>query len=855
MLPDDVSADPSRRQRFEQEARAASALNHPNILAIYDVGSENGLVYMVSELIEGESLRDVIERGPVNARKLLDIAVQMADGLAAAHAGGIVHRDLKPENLMLTREGRLKILDFGLAKQTVLTPVNQDETVTVVHTQAGVILGTISYMSPEQARGQAVDFRSDQFSLGLILYELLTGRSAFHRDTPGETVAAILRDEAPSLNTQSPSAPPPLRWVIERCLAKDSVERYSHTTDLYRELRGLREHLSEAGSQAPTPETPAPERRKRKLSLILAIPAGVVAGFVIALLAVPVDVGMEKHRFKPFAIEEGYESGAAWSPDGKTLAYSGAIDGVSQIYTRALDAATPVQITRSTVSCSAPFWSPDGSRIFYIASTPTSSLWSVGAAGGAAAQVLPDVYRATISPDSQSLAFLRFETMDSTTLRLGLWLSSPVGAAPRKFEPPPISGMRYYFGAVQFAPDGKTLGFWMQMWDGHPEFWLLPFPSGQPTQPFLSWRERVPFDQFRWMPDSRHVLFPYRKPQDASTHLWIADIARGSLLQITGGNGNESSPAVSPDGRSIAYTAFEGQGDLVEIPLNGGGMRTMAATSRDEIDAAWAPSGQEYVSVTDRSGTSEIWLSDTRATRAWPIVTQKDFGADTNVMFIGPSFSPDAQRVAYSRVGTIRGKSGAIWISPIGGGTPLRAVEESEENPQAEPSWSPDGNAIAFLISRSGVVGVAKAAVGGSARPQILKDMVAPGPVQWSPKGDWIAYSLPASLSLISPDAKTDKVLSKRKWSLYTWSKDGKQLYSIRSEKRHYIVAAIDVESGAEKAMSEFDLPVGSSLGKGLSLSPDGKSVAATLRHVKGDIWLLEGFNTPGGFLQRLWRW
>ncbi len=144
-------------------------------------------------------------------------------------------------------------------------------------------------------------------------------------------------------------------------------------------------------------------------------------------------------------------------------------------------------------------------------------------------------HRATISPDGQSLAFLRYETMDATTLRLGLWLSSPVGAAPRKFEPPPISGMRYYSGAVQFAPDGKTLGFWMQMWDGHPEFWLVPFPSGVPTQPFLSWRERVPIDQFRWMPDSRHVLFPYRKPQDASSHLWIADIAGGSLQQVTGG--------------------------------------------------------------------------------------------------------------------------------------------------------------------------------------------------------------------------------------------------------------------------------------------------------------------------------
>src|SRR5579883_2426319 len=171
VLPDELAADPSRRQRFEQEARAASALNHPNILSIYDFGSENGVVYMVSEMVDGESLRLVIDRGPLNSRKLLDIAVQMADGLAAAHNGGIVHRDLKPENIMLTRDGRIKILDFGLAKQTPIARPSSDAeaTVTVLKTEAGVILGTISYMSPEQARGETVDFRSDQFSLGLIL--------------------------------------------------------------------------------------------------------------------------------------------------------------------------------------------------------------------------------------------------------------------------------------------------------------------------------------------------------------------------------------------------------------------------------------------------------------------------------------------------------------------------------------------------------------------------------------------------------------------------------------------------------------------------------------------------------------
>jgi dipeptidyl aminopeptidase/acylaminoacyl peptidase len=207
-------------------------------------------------------------------------------------------------------------------------------------------------------------------------------------------------------------------------------------------------------------------------------------------------------------------------------------------------------------------------------------------------------------------------------------------------------------------------------------------------------------------------------------------------------------------------------------------------------------------------------------------------------------------------MGTVRGKNGGIWISPVGGGTPVRAVEESEENPQAAPSWSPDGNTIAFLISRSGVVGLAKAAVGGGARPEIIKDKVSPlPPPRWSPKGSWILYSMPDGLSLIGSDGKGDRILSKRKWSRYAWSKDGSLVYAIRNEKRHYLLCSIEVESGAEKTVAEFDLPPGTSLGADLSIAPDGKSVATTLNHVKGDIWLLEGFRTPGGLLPRLWRW
>jgi Tol biopolymer transport system component len=365
----------------------------------------------------------------------------------------------------------------------------------------------------------------------------------------------------------------------------------------------------------------------------------------------------------------------------------------------------------------------------------------------------------------------------------------------------------------------------------------------------------VPIDQFRWMPDSRHVIFPFHRNEGEGLHLWIADTGNASLQQVTSGGGNETNPAVSPDGHTVAYTAYDHQQDLMEISLEGGGMHPFLATSRSERSAQWSPSGHELVYVTDRSGAPEVWLTTHDKTRAWPIVTQKDFGSDDNLRLTVPRFSPDGQRIAYERFGGIRGKSGAIWISPVGGGTPVRAVEESEENSQMSPTWSPDGNSIAFLLSRSGLFGLAKVAAGGGAHAQMLKDKVESAFPEWSPKGDLILYSMPNSLWVISADGKTDRMLSDRKWDLYTWSKDGARVYAIRPENRNYVIYAIDAQSGIEKKLSEFERPHGIQLAGPLSLSPDGKSVTATLNHPQGDIWLLQSFKTPGGLLRRLWRW
>ena len=292
VLPEELSQDAGRLARFEQEARSASALNHPNIVTIHEIGREGDTPYIAMELVDGKTLRELSASGPMPTRKILAAAAQVAEGLAKAHGAGIVHRDLKPENLMVSRDGFVKILDFGLAKLTEPETggVSAMPTLGKPETHPGTVLGTVGYMSPEQASGQTVDFRSDQFSLGSILYELVTGEKAFARKTAAETMSAIIREDPEPLGRLRPQTPLPLRWIVERCLAKDPEERYASTRDLARDLVGVRDHVSEIGSGSEA-LTAAPARsRARMLQVAIAavlLLAGLSGGWLASRATAP----------------------------------------------------------------------------------------------------------------------------------------------------------------------------------------------------------------------------------------------------------------------------------------------------------------------------------------------------------------------------------------------------------------------------------------------------------------------------------------------------------------------------------------------------------------------------------------
>ena len=318
MLPADLAGNWDHQRRFLQEARAAGALNHPNILAIYDVSTDSRCPFLITELVDGVTLRHEMDRGRVPVRRLLDIAVQIADGLAAAHEAGIVHCDLKPENIMITRDGRTKILDFGLAKVNAVRGAAPQDV-----TEIGTVAGTPSYMSPEQGRGGVVDFGSDQFSFGIVLYEMAAGVHPFRRETGVQTIAAIIEDEPRPLVDANAATPAPLRWTIERCLAKDPSHRYAATADLARDLSMLRARLPEADGRL----TATPRRWRRRVSLVALAFVLAAGALVWGLGGERLGRGLSRLDAAPISYERltfrpGYIHSARFAPDGETVVYS-----------------------------------------------------------------------------------------------------------------------------------------------------------------------------------------------------------------------------------------------------------------------------------------------------------------------------------------------------------------------------------------------------------------------------------------------------------------------------------------------------------------------------------------------------
>jgi Tol biopolymer transport system component len=849
---------PERAQRFVAEARTASALNHPNIVTVFDAAFDGGTPYIASELIAGRTLREEIQSGPLPPRRLLDVAAQIADGLAAAHDAGIVHRDLKPENIMVTPAGRVKIVDFGLADPRGFDSLDEESPRDDVRTRTelGLRAGTIPYMSPEHARGSITDYRSDQFSFGLVLFEMAAGRHPFKRDTPAGTLNAIVNDEPENAAALDARMPLPFRWMVERCLAKQADERYGLTADLYRDLEMLRDRFGELVGAHHVPPAPAAFAWWKRGLLVAAVPAAFAAGAVLwTAVAAPREPTSGALTFAPLTIDPGYQGFPAWSPDGQTIAYAADVNDTVQIFTRRVSSPASAQITQAPYDCRYPFWSPDGNRIYYVSlARDRDGIWSVGAAGGTPEVVVENAGRGAIAPDGRTMAFFRDEHPTDIVGASAVWLRTADGVETRYG---PLDPMRFVEGALSFSPDGRKLGISAVPRSIHlpPEergwrFWVAPLQGGRPYRRFESLVDVIPrVSSFAWLPDNEHLVLAATSTSTPGSHLWMADVDRNQVWPLTAGPGSESYPSSSPDGRQLVFATGEPDYDIVEAALDGSGTRPLVNTALNESDPVWSPDGRVFAYVADRRGGDEIWLGE-RDTRAndHPVITQRDFGDDQTIMLASPSFSPDGTRIAYERNASKPIWPLRIWISQAAGGPPVPLVPASHEGYEGAPTWSPDGQWIAYTEWTGGEWMLAKVRVGSADAPIILRsDGVPNATPSWSPNNAWITWETAEGFVLVSPDGTRQRVLSEDQWLAHAWSKDGSRIFGIReTERLRLSLVALDVRTGTERVIADLGpSPAVNNPVKGLSVAPDGRTILTSFVHLHGNLWTVGGFRWP----------
>ena len=820
--------------RFEREARAVAALNHPNIAQIYDVG-EN---YIVMEYVDGQPVR-----APGSARKLLDVAVQIADGLAAAHAAGFTHRDLKPDNILLSREGRVKILDFGLAKRAMAANAD-DATRTIAVTNPGTVLGTAAYMSPEQARGEELDARSDQFSFGLVLYELAAGKRPFQRASAAETMAAIIREEPEPL---PPDVPAPLRWAIERCLSKEPADRYDTTRGLYLELRTMRDRLKDSsGTAAFTAVEPVRRHPKRAAAWWgLAGAAIPVLGLIVWQLGRSWQPDISRYRIVPFATEAYPEEYPAWSPDGRSIAYVAQMPDTFQVMVKDLDGSPPIVLAKARLPIQGLSWSSDGSRIYY---TPYGSVRYVGRAGGEPRDLagFQRTYSSAVSPDGQSLAALETGPPEAKGQRR-LVIASPPEALPK-----PVPGFE---GACCFSPDALA-------WSADSARLLVGFPTSHGQELWLvnakGGSRRLAESMGRsstdvaWLPGERYAVVT----SGDEPGLRVLDTESGKVTNLLPSS-TATQPAVSRDGSHIAFTEGARRFSLIELPLDGGEPHPLLQSRLTLQYPSWAPKSNRFLYVRGE----EIVLRD-RGSDAERVVVSRRSLPDVHgpIEFIDPLFSPDEKRIAF----TVRAASGeGVWMVPVSGGVPVALGEM--EGDHASPTWSPDGNWIAYRLDRPGGSVLRKKRVGGSERPLDLGSYACRP--SWSPAGEWIlcigeVSSMQRSL-LISPDGTQVRELPLRLTRPAAWSQDGAFIYIntlagvFTGTSAWGEVVRLDWKAGEITTVARYPPTMRfmsrSGGSKPFSLSPDGKSLAATVASSEGDIWILDGFEPPRPWWERLW--
>jgi serine/threonine protein kinase len=801
VLAPSVAADPSHLTRFEQEARHVAALSHPNIVALFDIGTENGTTYLVSELVDGTTLRGA----SLPVRKVTEIGAQIADALAAAHGAGVMHRDIKPDNVMLTRDGRAKLLYFGVAK---LTGAAASAGVTIAHTGSHSAVGTPGYMAPEQVRGETVDARTDIFAFGALLHELLAGAPAFDGSTTVEVMTATLKVDPAEL---PPAVPPGVREIVRRCLEKNPEERFQSARDLAFALRRLTGTW--VGEAAPaTATTPWPASGLWIAAAALAI--GVLAtGAVLQQWSVAQSAAIDPIRLTRLTSDRRDELAPAVSPDGRSLAYLREGGSLTELLVRSFDGSEPITLVRSNTALRDPVWSPDGNHVCYT--DVTRSYSCVGAAGGAPRRLLNDAWRLRMAPGTGDTFFVRvFEQRP--------WLfRGAAGAEPQRIGNAPLSDPTE---VSPVSPDGTAL-----VVAGGPNRWLLSLPDGMARRQWVSGPDVHTFS-IAWLPDSHHIVVAEQTMGRAVYRVVIEDTqgaARRAVLHTTD---HIDSITTTPDGARIVYAGGPVERDLVEYSADGKYLRTVAGSSMLEGFPTWAPTGDRFAYRAGGPGqTGALWSGGVSGAEPRLIHHLATNAASQ------AAISPDGSRIVYAdRTG--------IHVVSMSGGRSVRVF--ASRTVSRGICWSPDGEWIWFSDAprRFGRV----SAAGGEStfvdapQPGILSDC--------SPDGRWLIRLGRQGYVLTAIDGKRERAIAEGGVypsggeNVAQFGEGGKRVYLLGADRR--TIDVVDVETGERVRTVTMDIPLADRI-SGFAFSPDGTRVLLTTGGDRTDLWMVEGFARP----------
>jgi serine/threonine protein kinase len=810
VLPSSFAADPERLRRFEQEARAVAALSHPNILAVYDIGQGDGVSYLVSELLEGESLRQMLERGPVSHRKTVAYAIQIAQGLAAAHSKDIAHRDLKPDNVFITRDGRVKILDFGLAKTVQKKAGATDATMTVAgtSTDAGTVMGTVGYMSPEQVRGAAVDCRTDIFSFGAVLYEMLTGQRAFKRDTAAETMTAILNEEPPELQAAAHPVPPALERTVRHCLEKSPDQRFQSARDLAFDLESLTS-LTGSGSVL------AAKRKAKRTwwygaAAVAAVALAALVGWKMALASHPA----QGSQFHQVTYRQGIFDTSRYSPDGHNIFYTAAWEGgAPQIYTVAANGTGghPVGVEN------ARLLSVSKQGVLAVALNPQNlaallypGTLARSTSEGAPKPEIENVEAADFTPDGESLAIVRY-LPDKQICQL----EYPVGKV--LYSDAGLNDLR-------FSEDGKYLAF-------------------------------IAHDNFT---DDRGKVVILRSNGEKVTESTMYESAEGLAWNSSGHEVWFTSPlesgavhALSLSGNARDPLSVAGRLFLNDIAANGQllvnqglvrrGMIVSSGDGRAQRDLSWLDFG--YLRDLSDDGKMILFEEEGSESDAYAVYVRNSDGSPAVPIGSGYGLALSKDK-KWALADKLTEPVHEIWLLPVGAGE-ARRMSPERLSPEIAASFVGDGRRIVYVAEEKGRPQRTWIQDISGGEPRALTEEGMGGWIV-SPDGKWLLTgtggpdTLPSTLTPIDGGKPVPIVGLKSDNRVLGWTSDG-QLYvgsQVAGSKTTFHIEKMNPHTGARVPWHDFaSVPMGGVRTDNLVITPDGNWLGYNYRLGLSDLY------------------